>query len=217
MYVERSTKCPHCLHAIVARIEITGLGSDVSGEWQVNDYDCPNCGRKVIEILCRDGTKQVREKYLAYPKGAARPIPPEVPEPYASDFKEACLVLNDSPKASAALGRRCLQAILVQELGVKKGRLSDQIDEAINSGKLPEAVVKDLHAVREIGNLAAHPTKDTRTGEIVEVDPEEAEWILNVLETLFDFLFVLPARSEKRRQALNEKLRAAGRHELRST
>lgn len=214
---ESPRKCPHCFRDIVAKIEIIGLGRDLTGEWDVYNYNCPGCEKKVIELYRKHSHPENRMKYVAYPKGVVRPIPPEVPEQYASDFREACLVLNDSPKASAALSRRCLQAILVQELGVKAGSLSKQIDEAINSGKLPPAVVQDLHAVREVGNLAAHPTKDTRTGEIVDVDPEEAEWLLNVLETLFDYLFVLPAMAEKRRQALNEKLRAAGRRELPST
>lgn len=218
---EIATKCPHCLHAIVGNVEVNYVGSDVSGDWKVLTYNCPNCKRIVVGLACTGTNSQmsttvtkVKEKYVVYPKGAARPIPEEVPDEYASEFREACLVLNDSPKASAALSRRLLQKILVEELGVKGNNLSQQINEAIKSGKLSPVVAKDLHAVREVGNLAAHPTKDTHTGEIIDVEPGEAEWLLDVLEALFVDLFVLPAESEKRREALNEKLRAAGRREL---
>ena len=68
-----------------------------------------------------------------------------------------------------------------------------------------------IDAVRNIGNFAAHPIKDTNTGEIVEVEPGEAEWLLDVLEGLFDFYFVQPAELRRKREALNEKLEAAGK------
>lgn len=210
-------KCPHCSREIVAKIEIISLGRDVSGEWNVYNYNCPGCEKKVIELHRKHSHPENRMNYVAYPKGVVRPISPEVPEKYASEFREACLVLNDSPKASAALSRRLLQKILVEELGVKSKNLSQQIDEAIKSGKLSWAVQNDLHAVREVGNLAAHPTKDIQTGEIIDVEPGEAEWLLDVLESLFVDLFVSPAESKKRREAINEKLRAAGRRELPST
>ena len=41
--------------------------------------------------------------YLVRPKVAARgPVPVDVPAKYAEDYTEACLVLADSAKASAA-------------------------------------------------------------------------------------------------------------------
>lgn len=42
--------------------------------------------------------------------------------------------------------------------------------------------------MRNIGNFAAHPLKDTSTGEILPVEAGEAEWNLETLEALFDFL-----------------------------
>ena len=53
---------------------------------------------------------------LVRPKGISRaPLPPEVPSEFTKDYQEACLVLTDSPKASAALSRRCLQNLLREE------------------------------------------------------------------------------------------------------
>jgi len=53
--------------------------------------------------------------------------------------------------------------------------------------------------------------KSQITGQIVPVDPEEAEWTLDVLEALFDFYYVLPAKSQKRKDDFNRKLTEAGK------
>ena len=43
------------------------------------------------------------------------------------------------------------------------------------------------------------------------MEPSEAEWLLNILEQLFDFYFVQPARAKAKRDALNKKLQAVGK------
>jgi len=45
----------------------------------------------------------------------------------------------------------------------------------------------------------------------VAVEPHEAEWSLNILESLFDFYFDHPARAKAKRDALNAKLQNMGR------
>lgn len=152
-------------------------------------------------------------EYTAFPANPPeRPVPAEVPDPYKQDFVEACLVLNLSPKASAALSRRNLQAILRDKAGTTKD-LFDQIEEVIASGKLPSHIADDLHAVRNIGNFAAHEIKSKVTDAIVEVEAGEAEWNLDVLESLFDFYFVEPTKAAQRKAALNKKLKEAGKPE----
>jgi hypothetical protein len=128
---------------------------------------------------------------------------------------EACKVLADSAKASAALSRRNLQAILRDKAGTKNKDLFDQIEEVINSGKIPSHIQEGLHAVRNIGNFAAHEIKSKVTGAILEVEPGEAEWNLDVLESLFDFYFIQPAIAAKRKAELNKKLKEAGKPEIR--
>ncbi|HXN53315.1 MAG TPA: DUF4145 domain-containing protein [Candidatus Acidoferrum sp.] len=157
----------------------------------------------------------VSSSLLLWPKGVSRaPVPSEVPPDIVEDYKEACLVLADSPKASAALSRRCLQNLLRRAAGVKPGDLSKEIDQVLDSGKLPTEVAENIDAVRNIGNFAAHPNKSTATGEVVSVEPDEAEWNLDVLESLFDFYFVQPARAKAKRVALNKKLQDANKPPL---
>jgi len=129
---------------------------------------------------------------------------------FAEDYIEACLVLPDSPKASAALSRRCLQHLLREEAKVKPGNLADEIQQVMDSQTLPSHVAEVVDAVRNVGNFAAHPLKSQKSGEILPVEPAEAEWNLDVLEALFDFYFVQPAVIKKKRAALDEKLRESG-------
>jgi hypothetical protein len=130
---------------------------------------------------------------------------------FADDYREACLVLSDSPKASAALSRRCLQNLLREVARVKPSNLADEIQQVIDSGKLPSSLVDSIDAIRNVGNFAAHPMKSQRSGEILSVEPGEADWNLDVLEALFDFYFVQPEVIRKKRDALNKKLQDAGK------
>ena len=124
-------------------------------------------------------------------------------------------MLPDSPKASAALSRRCLQHLLREHAKVKHGNLADEIQQVIDGG-LPSHLSNAIDAVRNTGNCAAHPLKNTQTGEIVDVESGEAEWNIECLESLFDFYFVQPASLAEKRQALNAKLKAAGKLPLKS-
>ena len=119
-----------------------------------------------------------------------------------------------SPKASTALSRRIIQALLRNKAGTKKWNLIDQIDEVLATKTLPSYIADDLHAVRNIGNFAAHEMKDRSCGEIIDVDAGEADWTLKVAEAMLDFYFVEPAKAVKRRAELNEKLKAAGKEKI---
>jgi len=79
---------------------------------------------------------------------------------------------------------------------------------------LPQDLADNIDAIRNIGNFAAHPNKSKSTGDVVPVEPHEAEWNLEVLESLFDFYFVQPAKAKARRDALNKKLTDAGKPPL---
>jgi len=150
----------------------------------------------------------------AYPAGVVRPAPPEVTDPYRQDFKEAVTVMPASQRASAALSRRCLHAILRDKAGASSRDLNGQIEEVLASGKVPAYIADDLKLVRTTSNFAASPAKSTNPGVIADAEPGEADWYLDLLETLFDFYFVQPAIATRRKQDLNRKLQEAGRAAL---
>jgi hypothetical protein len=223
-YAGTARKCPHCntgIHsnpsnATLKKEEDLQLpDGEVSreGVWMETYQRCPECGNAIIWIQRSSAYVSGRiPSFLVYPKGTVRPIPQEVTDPYRQDFIEACLVLHDSPKASAALSRRSLQAILRDKAGTKNKDLFDQIDEVTHT--VPSHIAGDLHALRNIGNFAAHPLKSTHTGEIMDVEPNEAEWNLDVIELLFDFYFVQPAISARRKADLNKRLQEAGKPQI---
>jgi hypothetical protein len=210
-------KCPHCDVGIFESLEQSQpINTRDSQVWRVFSQICPECKKPILFIEALRSAPQgpvvSTPRFMAYPRNAsARPVPVEVPDPYKQDFDEAVAVLPLSPKASAALSRRNLQAILRDKAGTKKKDLFDQIDEVVATHVLPSHIEEGLHAVRAIGNIGAHSIKSTSTGEIVEVEAGEAEWNLDVLESLFDFYFVQPALTAKRKAELNKKLTGAGK------
>jgi hypothetical protein len=138
-------------------------------------------------------------------------LAPEVPAPFAQDYLEACTVLQDSPKASAALSRRCLQRLLKEQAGTRKANLAAQIQEVVDSKTLPGYLADGVGAVASVGDFAGYPLKSTNAGEIVDVRPGEAEWNLSILESLFDFYFVQPSRLREKAEELTRKLQEAGK------
>ena len=152
-------------------------------------------------------------RWLLWPRSTDRPVPQEVEKEIAEDFSEAVAVLNISPKASAALSRRCLQNLLVTKGGASSGKvLFDQIDEVLL--KLPTEIAEQVDAIRNIGNFATHPIKSKVSGAIQDVEPGEAEWTLDVLELLFDQYYVRPAIIQKKKDALNQRLQQVGKKPL---
>ena len=220
-------KCPHCLENFFPQTSEAllcwndgrgGAVTDAGGHWTYKFTLCPACKRIVIWLILTDkkSSKEIGST-MVWPRGVARaPLSPEVPEEFAEDYREACLVFADSPKASAALSRRCLQHLLREVAKVKPADLAKEIDDVLASRSLPSHLATPLDAIRVVGNFAAHPIKSTSTGEIVNVEPGEAELLLDVLEGLFDFYFVQPAAMKRRLEGVNKKLADAGKPQLKA-
>jgi hypothetical protein len=228
MRAGQTGKCPHCGTGVrFESISIDNWSTNLSQltvrtqgrEWLlVFLCSCPVCGMLIADAPTRGNELSGATNGgpgVLYPKGAARPLPPEVSATaptLATDFAEAVAVLASSRKASAALSRRCLQFILVNAAKTKKRDLADQIDEVLTT--LPPQLAENVDAIRHVGNFAAHPMKSTNSGEIAEVEDDEAEWLLDVIEELCDFYYVAPARAAAKRAALNQKLAELGKPPL---
>lgn len=191
---------------------------------EISVQECPACNE--VLVLRRQGTALRSATgvvmvgaptpfVVVYPlKKQAQTVPVEVPEPYRADFLEARAILATSSKAAAAMARRLLQHVFHDVLKIKKRDLNQEIDEFIATSGAPLYLTQAVDAVRQIGNFAAHPLKFSATGSIVPVDDGEAEWTLEVVFALLDYVFVQPARLEKRRAALNAKLKEIGKPPL---
>lgn len=219
---DMNTTCPHCLVTVFVDENRSSLGADTDGQWSATSWKCPNCGRMTIHLQRHQHfsaseptlpphAAPLAEGFRVYPKSIQRnPPPSQVPEEFTKDYREAALIVNDSPKASAALSRRLLQHILREKAGANQRNLADAIKHVITQGNVPSHVSDPLHTLREIGNFAAHPTKSTNTAEIIEVETGEAEWCLDVIDALYDYYFVVPDKAQQAKQAINAKRVDAG-------
>ncbi len=226
-------KCPHCAVEIYDSSDggiLLHMGQDEIAHWIHKSMLCPSCDEAIIRVGQGEiydvsyGSKRVQFfdecEYLAYPRVERRPpVDNAVPETMRNDYKEACEVSPISPKASAALSRRILQSIL-EEQGYSRRNLVDQIVDVLNesdsSKSLPASLTSTVDAVRNFGNFSAHPITGENSSQIIDVEPQEAEWCLEIVEQLFEHYYIRPAANENRIAELNEKLADAGKPPIKS-
>jgi len=87
--------------------------------------------------------------------------------------------------------------------GIAKGRLIDEIKELgrrVEQGTAPRGVehetVEAIDAVRSVGNIGAHMERDISV--IVDVDPGEAQTLIELIEMLFDEWYIARRKREDR-------------------
>lgn len=193
-------KCPHCQEESSDREKHTWIGEDDDGTWSISGCQCSSCLRWTFFLVQSESWDtdpdvsrpvKILARRLIRPQGSRRrPCPPQVATHIAEDYREACVVLPDSPKASAALSRRCLQKVLREAAGVQPSTLGNEILELVTTAQIPGQLARSLEAIKSVGDFSSHPMKSLNPGDILPVEPNEANWNLDVLETLFDYYWV---------------------------
>ncbi|MFJ3050835.1 DUF4145 domain-containing protein [Pseudomonas nitroreducens] len=163
-----------------------------------------------LDSVFQDGSHYLRREdtstryWLLNPESSARSFPDYIPAQLLEDYREACLISAQSPKASATLARRCLQGMIRDFWNVSgKKNLYQEID-AIRERVDPETW-DAIDALRKIGNIGAHMEKDIDL--IVEVDADEAELLVGLIETLLEDWYV--QRYERQQRMARIKASAA--------
>lgn len=213
-------QCPACevaFHDRKDEWETAEKRDDESGDfyWVSILTNCPECFHPILRIARQD--RPIDDYYdvkVVYPTHSrAVSLYPEVPKTLADDYRESVLVLGTSSKASAALSRRILQAIFYDR-GYTSYHLPKQMNEALSETdpdkRLPHPIAQTLKAVMEFGNFAAHPKRDCISSQIIEVEPDEAEWCVKVVEALFEHYYIRPAEDARRFADLEVKKARAG-------
>lgn len=138
---------------------------------------------------------RVISKHRLWPESSHKTPPSYIPNVIIQDYIEACRIRDLSPKASATLARRCIQGIIRDFCSITKSRLVDEIDvleSRVNEGKAPSGVtiesVEAIDHIRKIGDIGAHMEKDINV--IVDVDPDEAQALIDLIELLFEEWYV---------------------------
>lgn len=214
-------QCPNCevaFHEGEDTWEATGARSEgrTLRYWHALLTLCPECEGPIVKLEGRVTiTDQLTVNRVVFPTSATQvSVSDEVPEGMREDYIEAFMVLPISPKASAALSRRILQSIL-SENGYQGSNLAKQVDTVLNDldpqKVLPLYVKNKVDVIRNFGNFSAHPITDQTTLQVIDVEPEEAEWCLEIVSDLFEHYYIRPAADAKKLADLNQKLSQAGK------
>jgi len=211
-------KCLHCLVEFHDEVSYVGLDADADHMWIVEMHVCPACERLNLFLVNSDGESvehypiNINSRIPIRPKGPGRPpCPQQVPATIAADYREACLVLPDSPRASAAISRGAIQKTLRDVAKVPRGNLITEILELIGRNQLPEHLALLLSAVLKVGNFAIYPLKGSQPSCVLPVEPAEASLNLDVLDGLFDFYYVQPAFNQRRFKMLESTVKPSPR------
>lgn len=197
---------------------------EVSAVWM----QCPNqqCLEAIVKVVrseidrihisMRTGghDDQISDKkeWIAVPKTTIPSVNSLVPERYARDYREAWTIVSDSHRMSAVLARRILADLLKEYARLAGNRLTKDVDTFIADTHHPISLRQKLHHLREMGDFGAHTQEDESSGAIIDIDSEEAVWTLQVVEDLFEYFIVGPAKDKAIMDAMNEKIKKANRN-----
>lgn len=178
----------------------------------VRAFACPNQDCRGLELCVslhnferyangRPVPEHMISEWTLMPRSRARPWPDYIPLDVRNSYIEACLIAQDSPKASAALARRCLQGIVRDFWEIpqnKRGNLGAELTYIRDS--VDSDTWEAIQAVRSVGDIGAHMEKDVNL--IVDVESHEAELLIGLIETLLDDWYVERFKRRQRNAAL---------------
>lgn len=138
---------------------------------KVEFYICPYCQETSIKVHDFDSKRDFNIKPMSSIKLFFNNVPTDI----YKDYSEARGTLNISPRASATLSRRCLQAMIHNRWNINLRNLNNEIKQ-IPSDKITTLEREALDAIRQIGNIGAHPN------ELVDVESEDANLLIQIIE-----------------------------------
>lgn len=224
--------CPVCNHkAVIQENDFSDFRHAFEPNKQVGDQIihgqiifCPNeeCCSYTLAIGLFDAewdnrnaelkTKELKKQWQLIPESNAKPFPNYISPQILADYKEACLIKNLSPKASATLARRCLQGMIRDFWKIKKSTLKQEIDALENLEKITQESLDAIKAVKDVGNIGAHMERDINL--IIEIEPEEADLLIGLIETLFEDWYI--ARHDRQQRLSKVTALAESKKLLRS-
>ena len=165
-------------------------------------FNCPNCGSyahqswyflsrssRILDGFMTNRCKHCKEymiwkdEKMVYPSLGNTPIAnDDMPNEIKCDYNEARMICNISPRSACTLLRLCIEKICKDKRA--EGRnLNEQIIFLCEHG-LDHRIEKRLHAIRVIGNNAAHPlTMDLKD------DVNTAETLFIIINQIVESLY----------------------------
>ena len=81
------------------------------------------------------------------------------------------------------------------------------INEPDPKRAIPLRLRNTIDAIRNFGNFSAHPIDDKNALQIIDVEPQEADWCLRTLEECFEHFYVGPEIARAKKAALDKSWR----------
>ena len=205
-------KCPHCNKEQtvsdedrrVSFADLTLANADGPRRLVSRFVVCPNPECKRFSVITslhhlevsgkRTYTGKHIKTWALVPPSRARSFRIAIPEHILQDYDEACLTLEMSPKVAAALARRCLSSMIRDYWQVQPGSLGDEFRQI--RGTADPLTWETIESIRKSGLIGAH--MESEGAEILDVDPGEAELLINLVETLIEDWYV--TREERRKR-----------------
>ncbi len=197
--------CPHCKHFAKQRWGQAGNTFLQDGQTTIGSF-------YVSEDSVFFSRCDACEELMIWKSGAAiwprTSLAPEAhvdfPAELKLDFEEARLIFNDSPRASAALLRLCLQKLCLS-LGAEGKNINGDIQYLCDEYGLGRRVMDSMDILRVIGNNAVHP------GEIdLQDDREITLGLFRILNFIVEKAISEPAHIE----SIYEKLPSGAREAI---
>lgn len=155
-------------------------------ETDLEIYHIKCANKKCMKITCVARELKTKKQIDIFPKTAHKIYPDYIPKQIRDDYTEAISIIQDSPKASATLLRRCLQGMIRDFWGIKKGTLKAEIDEL--QSRISKPQWEAIDGLRSIGNIGAHMEKDINL--IIDIDEGEAAKLVKLIELLIDKWYI---------------------------
>ena len=161
--------------------------TDYEAEYDVEIYHimCNNntCGE--ITVVARSGRKQ-NKQWDIMPENVCKKFPDYIPQQIRDDYEEACSIINNSPRASATLLRRCLQGMIHDFWNIHGKNLNAEI--TMLKEKVQSSQWKAIDGLRKIGNIGAHMERDVNL--VIDIDHDEAIKMQKLIELLLEKWYV---------------------------
>jgi hypothetical protein len=152
------------------------------------------------EILRVHNTRRQMRIIPSQSEGRAKDYPSYIPAVFVNDYREACAIVDLSPKSSATLARRVLQGMIRDFWDIKEENLSRAI-KAIKD-KVSSDIWDAIDGIRQVGNIGAHMEQDINL--IIDVSPEEADLLIEMIEMLLDDWYVARYNRQQKLQRIKD-------------
>lgn len=130
--------------------------------------------------------------------------PADYPEGVRRNYRDAVRSFDAGIAAGCVMMLRGALQAAMREQNAKGANLKQEIEDLASRHVIPRILSEWADAIRDGGNLVAHP----EPGKQVEM--KDAEELLALADSIFEYLYVVPADVARRRARLNPASASGG-------